>query len=1138
MKKKKLQLGGKFDYSSPDKFQNDLYQEYNQEVQNSLGMSYDQKQVYLDKRYKEIRKKLSNEAKVQDEIVDLGKPLSQFNSSDIKYKAGFNSISPYITSEQVVPSINYGAPISLTNQDLKKIVSQSKNGVSMKNKKLQSGGMLVNNNDKKILFKNQKEFDSYYRNNAYQRMTPEDKLFYDDILSGKVKNIDANSFVAWKYPAPSYKDYMEGTTDLGGLPLYQDKAPYKTEYITDKSGNVIPKNVPIKDKKLIDSGYIPSGKNGLNIINDDRGQWAHPGKVTKINSNNITMKGVNTPLLGISDMGDTQMMYPNQDYKFKGNSVVEIPMAQDGMKFQNPSMNNFMDNIGGWGGIANSAYSIYAGAMKNREEKNQAEQFLQLSNIVSEAAGLAPEKVKRKYVRPEDQIIDPNMVGNSYGVGTNYLKNGGKVPKAFFGGMMGGGASGGLGGLGGMLGSKLGGGTGEASGASQVGSGLGGAVGGIFGPLGSMAGSAIGGVIGGVVGADAQKKQLEAQNKLEAAAFSQSMTGLQSQYHAFMKDGGELPLYDESMGISTLWGGKTNTISQNPYLPEGGNTVLFTGNTHSERDSKGNTGIGITFGKTPVEVENGEPAVKLKEGGTGESNLTIFGNMKIPSYGVSELGDNKAKNKKFKNYIKELSEQETKQGKIIDKSLTLSADTPVRNSFDKLTISSAKNMLIGADMKLKDIAIKKQTAADIQNAILETAEELNLDSDSLAKGKIKKAKMGKKIAQNGEEIPSFVSREDESTLAWLRELGFKPMEDNENRLYRTLNTEGSSSNVGGEEFNKWFKANYNNKTKGTTLDSPWGKILMEYGNRTSSPGTSNTQYVDLRDPLTGKIQPLPIRNPRIPEGITPIKQQTPISSGESKNKFNPLDVIGSVLPYIRPSNAMALDPNQLSGEMFALASNQVEPVQAQLYNPLLEQVSDISLQDQMNANQLDFNAILRQNAYNPSGQASLAAQKYAANSRVLGDQFRQNQSQRMNTYNRNRGVLNDATLKNLGILDQQYTRQSTARSNTKAVAQAALSSISDKIARNKLENKTLGVYENLYNYRFGPNGYAYNLNAPAQFNTQGANLPVVDNAGQVTSYETTQERDKFGNPLGSKTKEKTTVKSKKNGGIVKALKDF
>jgi hypothetical protein len=68
-------------------------------------------------------------------------------------------------------------------------------------------------------------------------------------------------------------------------------------------------------------------KNG-SVIEDDMGQWAHPGKITKINSNQITMKGVPYPVLGISDTGDQQMMYPEQEYTFKGKTVTEYPQKK------------------------------------------------------------------------------------------------------------------------------------------------------------------------------------------------------------------------------------------------------------------------------------------------------------------------------------------------------------------------------------------------------------------------------------------------------------------------------------------------------------------------------------------------------------------------------------------------------------------------------------------------------------------------------------------------------------------------------------------------------------------------------------------------------------------------------------------
>jgi probable phosphoglycerate mutase len=71
-------------------------------------------------------------------------------------------------------------------------------------------------------------------------------------------------------------------------------------------------------------------KNG-SVIKDDMGQWAHPGEVTEINSNNITMEGVDYPVLGVSDTGDTKLMQPDQNYKFKGKKVTEYPMAQTGI---------------------------------------------------------------------------------------------------------------------------------------------------------------------------------------------------------------------------------------------------------------------------------------------------------------------------------------------------------------------------------------------------------------------------------------------------------------------------------------------------------------------------------------------------------------------------------------------------------------------------------------------------------------------------------------------------------------------------------------------------------------------------------------------------------------------------------------
>jgi hypothetical protein len=66
------------------------------------------------------------------------------------------------------------------------------------------------------------------------------------------------------------------------------------------------------------------------VIKDNRGQWNHPGEITEIDSPYITMQGVPYNVLGVSDTGDTKLMEPGKDYKFKGKKVTEFPIAQWG----------------------------------------------------------------------------------------------------------------------------------------------------------------------------------------------------------------------------------------------------------------------------------------------------------------------------------------------------------------------------------------------------------------------------------------------------------------------------------------------------------------------------------------------------------------------------------------------------------------------------------------------------------------------------------------------------------------------------------------------------------------------------------------------------------------------------------------
>ena len=61
-----------------------------------------------------------------------------------------------------------------------------------------------------------------------------------------------------------------------------------------------------------------------------------------IPSGNITMKGVDFPVMGTDNLGNSQMMMPGNNYQFPGDSVLEVPMAQAG--YEVPKRNGVRDN--------------------------------------------------------------------------------------------------------------------------------------------------------------------------------------------------------------------------------------------------------------------------------------------------------------------------------------------------------------------------------------------------------------------------------------------------------------------------------------------------------------------------------------------------------------------------------------------------------------------------------------------------------------------------------------------------------------------------------------------------------------------------------------------------------------------------
>jgi hypothetical protein len=74
-----------------------------------------------------------------------------------------------------------------------------------------------------------------------------------------------------------------------------------------------------------------------------------------INSNHITMKNVDFPVLGIDNLGNAKIMQPGAHYIFPGNEVFEVPLknnnrqvaqegtevvGREGVRYNNPGVND------------------------------------------------------------------------------------------------------------------------------------------------------------------------------------------------------------------------------------------------------------------------------------------------------------------------------------------------------------------------------------------------------------------------------------------------------------------------------------------------------------------------------------------------------------------------------------------------------------------------------------------------------------------------------------------------------------------------------------------------------------------------------------------------------------------------------
>ena len=814
------------------------------------------------------------------------------------------------------------------------------------------------------------------------------------------------------------------------------------------------------------------------------------------------------------------------------------------------------------------------------QKKNikKADQTAQLSGLALQA-NQTMQDPQRNYVRPEDNLIQPGQLSNPYGSGTNYLaqngrmiggnpteiqntyaptndiyddlgfeplqetykqfRHGGHMPKAEFGEYF------------------------QDSGQAQVGSAVGESIGSAFGPAGAAVGKFLGKVAGNALGGAKDARALQAQKDKTALsqnqlAFQQARS--QGPLNAYMENGGWVshdwqpqtitkfgeynikdllkPPHDADMlrsgghlaqvdytppSAEALYtgrpgmpraqygtqmamggelevgdGGRFETMSYNPNLP-GGEIGMFRGASHD------NGGIQTKYGENEVEVEGGEPAVKLQDGGSSD-NLVVFGNMKINKEVANLMGDPKANGKKFKTYVADVAKNDAKQLKRINKGLKLIENADENSAFDHLSLNTGGLMVKGAQAWQKINADKIQQAGIVQDSIHQTAKELGVKNDKLAEGKLERETNPSMVAQKG--ITSSKYKFDINSIV----PQFGPKQPNVTIPYQ---------------------AGYSNS------DLPEVTV-------SSSPKFYPPSIEDMPGDPTSK------KSGRLMNAL----KSTGKFLGKGIEKYGPT-ALSNLESFLRPTNADEdLPADQLYPEFYALATNQLEPVQAQTFQPMLDSPVDISLNDQLAAVDSQSRAAIRAAGSNPAAQAMIMSQTLQAKNQILGEQTRINQANRMQVYDKNRATLNDAQLRNLQILDQQYVRQAGAKSNTKEQTQAALSSIAAKTAQQRAANRKLAVMENLYNFRFDPKGRAINANALQSFNTSGNPFATSTKGSGGLAPDTAFTYDELGRIIGTrKTKDSSTTPPslseldnymQKNGGktkarnssVVKALKNL
>lgn len=541
-------------------------------------------------------------------------------------------------------------------------------------------------------------------------------------------------------------------------------------------------------------------------------------------------------------------------------------------------------------------------------------------------------------------------------------------------------------------------------------------------------------------------------------------------------------------------GGDAELLSYNPYSPE---TIQFNGQSHD------NGGIQIDYNNIPVEVEGGE---------TMTGNV-VFGNMKVPGTKT-----------KFKNASKQIAKEENKASKQMNKGTILLDNSPT-DAYNVLKINTGKVLQEGADIKLQNLAQTKNDLAFVQDIMLKSKENNKMmkDGGKIAKDGLTLAErnnnpgnlrfIGQKGASKGDKGFAKFNSYEEGFQAMVNDLKAKqtgktstglnsnsslqdlinvyaPAADNNNptsyanTVSKLLNVP-INSRIGDINTNDLAKA------MASVEDIAYSRKMNPQSSMGRKTGSIQDRSINTR-PLN-QINPLPIlsfdpndnnqTNNDFSSWYTNnwqpnVYNQQPIEEPFKGPYDSNTPIVNSNMSNRPPINSRSFaDTNKLrfsdvAPEVASILSNlSPEFVQGQEYNPTLYTPYQVSFQDRINENNSQVRAIERIIPNNPAALSQIAANAYRANNQVQAEEFRTNQAITNDVINKNVSLMNDAQLRNIQLRDQQYARQSQANSNTRTQLFDALNSLSNKFSKNKRENTSIRLYENLFpNYRANQQG--------------------------------------------------------------------